>query len=237
MDKKVLTVIPARGGSKGIPRKNIIDFGGKPLIAWTIETAKNAEFVSRVLVSTDDPEIQQVAIDHGADSPFLRPEELSGDNVHSIHAITHTLNWLKENENYQPDAVFMLLPTSPFRISEDLDGSIKLFFESGGNMPVVGVRTLKPRDINLRYLDPSNKLTPLVKLTKGQQHKDAQQLAYVTGEIFLAQPQQLIRDENFHIPGQLGYLITGPEQVEIDFPEDLEKARQYLQKLQNEGHL
>jgi CMP-N-acetylneuraminic acid synthetase len=114
---EVLALIPARGGSKGIPRKNIRDFSGYPLIAWSIAAAKQSELVTRVIVSTDDEEIAAVARAWGAETPFLRPAEFAEDKTTDLPVFVHALAWLAENENYRPDVVVQLRPTSPIRPS------------------------------------------------------------------------------------------------------------------------
>jgi len=111
----VLAVIPARGGSKGIPRKNLALVAGKPLVAHSIAHALAAESVTRVLVSTDDPEIAEVALAAGAEVPFLRPAELAGDKVLDLPVFQHVLNRLRETEGYAPELVVHLRPTAPFR--------------------------------------------------------------------------------------------------------------------------
>ena len=112
---EILAIIPARGGSKGIPRKNIRDFAGYPLIAWSIAAAKQSELVTRVIVSTDDEEIASVARECGAETPFLRPPEFAQDNTTDLPVFEHALQWLEEHENYQPEIVIQLRPTSPVR--------------------------------------------------------------------------------------------------------------------------
>lgn len=124
---KIVAIIPARGGSKSIPSKNIRDFCGKPLIAWSIETAKNCPLISRVVVSTDSPQIAELAKKHGAEVPFLRPAEFSIDTIGIEPVLKHAHEWLKENENYEADVLLLILPTSPARKSEHLTEAIEIF--------------------------------------------------------------------------------------------------------------
>jgi CMP-N,N'-diacetyllegionaminic acid synthase len=123
---EIIGLITARGGSKSIPRKNIKMLAGKPLIAWTIEAAQKSKDLSRIVVSTDDTEIADVARQWGAEVPFIRPEELARDGSSSISAVLHTVHWLDENEGYCPDYIMLLQPTSPFRTTEDIQKSIEL---------------------------------------------------------------------------------------------------------------
>ncbi|MFC2043812.1 acylneuraminate cytidylyltransferase family protein [Chloroflexota bacterium] len=114
-DCHIVAIIGARGGSKGLPKKNIRLLSGKPLIAWTIEAAKNCELVDRVLVSTDDDEIAKVARKYGAEVPFKRPSELAGDDVPSISYLQHAVEWLESQDNYRVDIVLYLQVTDVFR--------------------------------------------------------------------------------------------------------------------------
>src|SRR5215208_3618547 len=126
---EILAIIPARGGSKGIPRKNIRLFAGYPLIAWSIAAAKQSALVTRVIVSTDDEEIAAVAREFGAETPFLRPSEFAQDNTTDLPVFEHALQWLEENEGYQPEIVIQLRPTSPIRPKDCVDSAIKILME------------------------------------------------------------------------------------------------------------
>jgi YrbI family 3-deoxy-D-manno-octulosonate 8-phosphate phosphatase len=122
---EILALIPARGGSKGIPRKNIRDFAGYPLVAWSVAAGLQSELVTRVIVSTDDVEIAAVAREFGAETPFLRPAEFAQDNTTDLPVFEHALSWLKENEDYVSDVVVQLRPTSPIRPRGLVDAAIK----------------------------------------------------------------------------------------------------------------
>ncbi len=121
---EILAVIPARGGSKGLPRKNVRMIAGKPLIVWMIEAAKGSKSVTRVIVSTDDTEIAKVAKESGAEVPFMRPEHISQDRSTDVEFLTHALKTLKEKEGYEPDVVLRLPPTSPLCTTDDIDHGI-----------------------------------------------------------------------------------------------------------------
>jgi len=122
---EVLVLIPARGGSKGLPRKNILNLCSKPLIAYTIAAALDAQLVSRVIVTTDDKEIADVSMKFGAEVPFLRPEEFASDNASTESALKHALFWLAEKEDYHPDIVVYLQPTDIFRKKGMIDAVIR----------------------------------------------------------------------------------------------------------------
>jgi YrbI family 3-deoxy-D-manno-octulosonate 8-phosphate phosphatase len=126
---EILALIPARGGSKGIPRKNIRSFAGYPLIAWSIAAAKQSELVTRVIVSTDDEEIASVARECGAETPFLRPTELAQDQTTDLPVFEQALQWLEENEDYWPEIAIQLRPTSPIRPRGMVDHAIRILLE------------------------------------------------------------------------------------------------------------
>ncbi len=123
---EILAIIPARGGSKGIPRKNIRNFAGYPLVAWSIAAGKQSKRVTRVIVSTDDEEIAAVANQFGAETPFLRPAELAQDKTTDLPVFAHALKWLEEKENYRADVVVQLRPTSPIRPRDCVDRAIEI---------------------------------------------------------------------------------------------------------------
>jgi len=127
LNQDVLALIPARGGSKSVPRKNLLLLHDKPMIAWAIEAAQKSEQINRILVTTDDPEIQQVALEYGAECPFLRPSSISGDLALDIEYHKHALDWLSDNEDYRPSFIANLRPTPPCRSSDLIDEAIKLF--------------------------------------------------------------------------------------------------------------
>lgn len=122
----ILALIPARGGSKGIPRKNIRSFAGYPLIAWSIAAARQSELVTRVVVSTDDDEIASVAHAWGAETPFMRPADLAQDKTTDLPVFEHALKWLEDVEGYRPDVVVQLRPTSPIRPKTMVDDAVRI---------------------------------------------------------------------------------------------------------------
>ena len=126
---EIIAIIPARGGSKGIPRKNIRPIAGFPLVAFSIAAALQAEMVTRVLVSTDDEEIAEISRRYGAETPFLRPAELAADRTMDLPVFQHALTWLAGHEDYHPDAVIHLHPTSPVRPRGCLDQAVRLLLD------------------------------------------------------------------------------------------------------------
>ena len=125
----IIAIIPARGGSKGVPKKNIRNFCGKPLIAWAIETALKSPRIDRVIVTTDDPEIAKVAKKYGAEVPFLRPKNLAQSTTQMEPVLKHTIEWLQKNENYKTDAIVLLMPPNPLRSVKQVGEAIELFLK------------------------------------------------------------------------------------------------------------
>jgi CMP-N,N'-diacetyllegionaminic acid synthase len=129
-NKTILAIIPARGGSKGIPGKNIKPLAGKPLIAWTIEATKGSRYIDRTIISTDDEDIARVSSEYGAEVPFMRPKEISGDLATDIEFILHALDFFEKSEGFLPDIVLRLPPTSPLRTSMHIDMGIETLVDT-----------------------------------------------------------------------------------------------------------
>jgi N-acylneuraminate cytidylyltransferase len=153
---EVLAVIPARGGSKGIPRKNIKDFAGYPLIAYSIAAATQSKLVTRTIVSTDDEEIAAVARQYGAETPFLRPAEFAQDNTTDLPVFQHVLSWLKENEGYVPDVVVQLRPTSPVRPLACVDDAVIMLLSHPDTDSVRGVVEADQCPYKMWLIDSTN---------------------------------------------------------------------------------
>lgn len=152
---RILGLIPARGGSKGIPRKNVRDIAGRPLIAWTIESALRSRYLTSVVVSTDDEEIAAVAKLYGAEIPFMRPSKLAMDDSPTIAVVRHALEVLR---NF--DAVVLLQPTSPLRSAEDIDACVDLARAASANA-VVSVSEAESHPAWTFKLDSQNRLQPI----------------------------------------------------------------------------
>jgi len=162
---EVLAIIPARGGSKGIPRKNIRPFSGYPLIAWSIAAARQAGTVTRTLVSTDDEEIAAIARQFGAETPFLRPADLAGDQTTDLPVFEQALAWLAELEGYRPDVVVQLRPTSPLRPRGCVDGAVRLLLDHPEADCVRGIVPAGQNPHKMWRLDPqSGRMVPLLSV-------------------------------------------------------------------------
>lgn len=161
---KVLALVPARGGSKSIPRKNIRLLAGHPLIAYSIAAGQQAPSVSRVIVSTDDEEIAAVARQYGAETPFLRPAEFAQDNTTDFPVFTHALGWLAEHENYFPDIVIQLRPTSPVRPPDCVEQAVQLLLNDPQADSVRGVVPSGQNPFKMWRINPSGQMIPLLQV-------------------------------------------------------------------------
>ena len=142
--QSILAIIPARRGSKRLPGKNIKILGDKPLIAWTIEAAKNSQYIDHIIVSTDSDKIAKVAKNWGVAVPFERPSYLSTDEASSEDVIVHTLNWIEENEGILFDYFILLQPTSPLRQTKDIDQALELMEKKNASSVVSVVKAVRP---------------------------------------------------------------------------------------------
>jgi CMP-N,N'-diacetyllegionaminic acid synthase len=217
--KKILTVIPARGNSKGISRKNIKLLAGKPLIAWTIETALALQAICRVIVSTDDVEIAQIARQWGADVPFLRPNILSSDSAKSVGVIIHALDWLMKKDNYLPDFVLLLQPTSPLRTAFDIKGAIKL--QKGKNADaVVSVYEVSHPFSWVREIDRDRKFLPKPDVGSVSRRQDARKLYQLNGALYLIKTSVLKKELTFTPEKTYAYIMPNERSLDIDTPWD-----------------
>lgn len=162
---ETLALIPARGGSKGIPRKNIRSFAGYPLIAWSIAAAKQSALVTRVIVSTDDEEIAAVAREWGAETPFFRPSELAQDTTTDLPVFEHALKWLEEVEGYRPQVIVQLRPTSPLRPKGMVDNAVRILLAHADADCVRGVVPAAQNPFKMwRFHGEDQPLKPLLEV-------------------------------------------------------------------------
>ncbi len=163
MSIQVLGVITARGGSKGIPKKNIKELHGKPLLAYTIEAAQKSAGLARTILSTDSEEIAGVGASLGCEVPFLRPASISGDTATSLMAIQHALSWIAEHEGRSYDYVMILQPTSPFRLAADIDATIALAEEKDADSVMSMVELVDFAPKKLKRISPDGRISPLLE--------------------------------------------------------------------------
>jgi N-acylneuraminate cytidylyltransferase len=160
---RILCIIPARSGSKGLPHKNIKDYRGKPLLAWSIEQAQLCRYEMKIVVSTDSKEYADIAMKYGAEAPFLRPPEISGDLSTDYECMKHSVEWLRQNQQYYPDIVLQLRPTSPLRKVEDINNAIELFLVNRENYDSLRSVVEFEKSPYKMYTLTENTLMPLFK--------------------------------------------------------------------------
>lgn len=228
---EIIGIIPARGGSKGIPRKNIKLLNNVPLIVYTIREALKCKMLNDVVVTTDDEEIRQIAIENGGKAPFLRPKELAQDTSLAIPTIKHALLEMEKIENKKYDYVVMLQPTAPLRKSEDIENALKMLIEKGadGIISVVEVGNWHPMKMKkfigdrlVNYEDPPVENPPRQILPK---------VYMVNGAIYATKRDVLVERETFQGSWCLGYIMPPERSVNIDTEADFVLAEYYIKKL------
>ena len=216
----IIGLITARGGSKSIPGKNINPLAGKPLIAWTIEAALQCKELSRVIVSTDDEKIAEVAQQWGAEVPFIRPVELAQDASSHISVVLHAIHWLEEKERFCPDYIMLLQPTSPFRTVEDMGKTIQLAKDHHAVAVMSVCEALKHpyktykiiENGTLEYFIPSN---------IGYKYRQALPKVYEeNGAIYLNKRSSLLQDQTFLPTGTIAYVMPQERSLDVDTPWD-----------------
>jgi len=230
-DKKILALIPARAGSKGLSGKNIKMIAGKPLIAWTIEAAKQCPWLDKIVVSTEDTRIASVAKKAGAKLPFLRPEELAADEVKGIDVVLHAIDWFEANGDIY-DLLLLLQPTSPLRTAGDIENALQLFLDHNAKS-VISVcenehppywSNILPADLSMKnFIDPGAL-------------KNRQQLPLfyrLNGALYLGDINYLKEKRGFWGEQTFAYIMPGERSVDIDSLLDFKLAELLLQDPQN----
>ena len=223
---EVLALIPARGGSKGIPGKNIREFAGYPLIAYSIAAGLQAEQVTRVIVSTDNPEIAHMAKEYGAEVPFLRPDELAQDQTPDLPVFEHALEWLKAYENYEPDLVVQLRPTSPIRPKGLVDEAIELLVEHPEADSVRGVVPAGQNPYKMWQIKQDGQLAPLLNVEGIQEPYNAPRqilpAAYwQTGHIDVIRPEVILKK------GSMSGEVVFPVWIDPAFTVDIDTLQDW----------
>lgn len=231
-NKKILAIIPARGGSKGIPRKNVRELNGKPLIAYTIEEAIKSKYMDRVVVSTEDEEISAVSRKFGAEIPYLRPKELAKDSSPTIDCALHMINWLKENENYIPDYVCLLQCTSPLRTFEDIDGTIEKMI----NTSMDGAVSICEAEVNPYWTNVffGDKLKYFIEEGKQvKRRQDLPKIYRINGAVYLVKTNVLLKYRTFEVEQLTGYIMKNENSVDIDTELDFKIAEVFIKECKN----
>lgn len=235
-DRGVLAIIPARGGSKGIPGKNIKEFSGFPLIAYSIVAGLRSDLVNRVVVSTDDEEIASISRHWGAEVPFLRPEALAQDDTPDTPVAQHCLDWLAEQESYYPEAVVWLRPTSPIRQRDCVDRAIRLLFEHPESDSVRGVVPAGQNPFKMWKIDEnSQRMIPLLGVEGLTEPYNAPRQAlpnvyWQTGHIDALWSKTVLEKGSMTGDVILPLMIDPRYTVDLDLPSDWKNAEWILQR-------
>ena len=228
-DNSCIAIIPARGGSKGIMGKNICLVAGKPLINWTIEQAQRSACFGKIIVTTDDNTIATIAHNAGSEVPFLRPEELAQDDTPDYPVYEHTIKWLSENQNYQPELVVWLRPTSPLRTSEDIISAIRLIKDTNADC-VRSVCLVEHHPYWMKKIK-DKQLLPFLDNLDEQKYYRRQLLPPVYR---LNGAVDVVRNESVRNSGKLfhgnivGYIMPNERSIDIDNEIDLMIAEELL---------
>lgn len=218
-----LAIVTARGGSKGLKGKNIKELCGKPLINYTIDAAMKSKYIKRVVVSTDNEDIAKVAKKAGAEIPCMRPEDLATDNASSIDVVLHMINYLKETENYNPEFIILLQPTSPLRDYKHIDEAIEKLLKTDMDAIVsVCESEVNPYWSNifngekLEYFIEEGK-----KITRRQ---DLPNVYRINGAIYAIKTNVFIEEKTFEPESLTGYIMSSKDSIDIDEALDFKLA-------------
>lgn len=230
VEQQIIAIIPARGGSKRIPKKNIVDLCGKPMISWTIEAALESRYITRVIVSTDDEEIATVSRKAGAEVPFLRDKNADDHSPISLATI-RTINQLTGAGMQKPDVVVQLMANCPLRNSGDIDDAIHHFIEEDANFQISAFKYGWMNPWWAHTLDEKGKAAPVFgeeELMKRSQ--DRPELYCPTGAIWIARTEELINSRSFYGPDYNFFPLHWIHAVDIDEYDDLEMAKFFMNR-------
>lgn len=223
MPPRVLAVITARAGSRGVPRKNICLVGGRPLIEWSIVAARHAESVGRVVVSTDSEEIAAIARRCGAEVPWLRPHEFARDETPGVDAVLHLVETLQRDDGYCPDFVMLLQPTSPLRTSADIDAAVSLATSTGAGA-VVSVSPVAQHPAWMKQVGPSGELLDQPSADVLAPRQQLPPMFILNGAIYLAVTTTLLARRSFYGEGTRAYVMPPERSLDVDTYWDLHLA-------------
>lgn len=222
MNHKILAIIPARGGSKGVPRKNIRELAGKPLIAWTINEAKKSNYITQTILTSEDPEIIEVAKQYGCEVPFVRPFALAQDDTPGIDPVLHAI---EQCPGF--DYVVLLQPTSPLRTVEDIDGCIEKALQYQADF-CVSVTEPEKSPYWMYQINENEVMEPLLKLENiPSRRQDLQKVYALNGAVYVGKVDKLLLEKSFLTTNTLGYVMPSEKSFDIDTFTDF-KICEYL---------
>lgn len=218
-----ISIIPARGGSKGLKKKNIINLKDRPLIAYTIEAALQSKFIDKVIVSTDDEEIAEVAKKYGAEVPFIRPKELATDTASSIDVVKHAISFLEVEMGLEVDCIVLLQPTSPLRTSFDIDKAVEAFFANKGT----SLQSVSPATVHPYWIKTiiNGELRDFIKDTpKYTRRQDLPEAYQLNGAIYICKRDLIFKENSLVGSNNIPYIMPADRSVDIDNKTDLKLA-------------
>ena len=213
MKKEFIAIIPARGGSKGVPRKNIKDLAGKPLIYYTINAAKKSKYIKKIFVSTEDPEIKKIVGKYDVDV-IDRPKKLSGDKTPGVEVIKHAIIFLKNLYHIENTFLVILSATTPFKTSTDIDNAIKKFLNSNSDY-LVSVSEVHPPP-EWMYKIKQGKLVPIIKEGKLTRRQDAIPTYQLNGAIYIAKIPAVLKNNSLLGRNKTAYIMPDKRSIDID---------------------
>lgn len=234
-NKSFLALIPARGGSKGIPYKNIVKVNGKPLIQYTIDEALHSNFLDRIVVSTDDEKIAEISKKCGAEVPFLRPKQLADDNAKTIDVLLHALHELKKNGKVY-DYLVLLQPTQPLRKSWHIDEAINLIVDKQEES-LVSVSPVREHPILMRTINKDGKVQNLLKTQSTIRRQDFPTYYKVNGAIYINKINDNFNKSTSLNDNKLAYKMSKKYDLDIDEPIDLEIFKFFISRKVNNSNL
>lgn len=232
----VLAVIPARGGSKGIPRKNVRLLAGKPLIAYSVEAAQHSAAISRLICSTDDNEIADVARSLGVEVPFMRPNHLASDAAGQLEVVLHAVHTVETLDNIVYDVILLLQPTAPLRTAEDIDTALALFDEETDSV-ISFNRVERDHPYYMYKIEEDNRPVPLIKRAKHLTRRQQFPTIYVrNGAIYATRRNVLLAQNSFYGDCTRAYIMPPARSINIDSELDLKYA-EFLLTNSEDGRL
>lgn len=223
----MIAIIPARGGSKGLPGKNIKPLNGKPLIAYAIDAALKAKHIDRVIISTDDKEIADIAVKYGAELPFMRPDFLASDTAQAVDNYIYTIDRLENEWQCNIDAFVVLQPTSPLRIADDIDGAIELFKKKNADSVISYTPEAHPVTWH-KYLDEEGKFVNI--FPDSIDNRQVNRTSYYPNGAVYVFKTAMIRNRKYYTDKSYAYVMPRTRSVDIDFIEDFEYAEFLLNR-------
>ena len=229
---KILGIITARGRSRRIPKKNVRELLGKPLIYYTIKAALESKFLTRVILSSDHDEIIEIGRKYGVEVPFKRPQELAEDDTPTINVIIHAVNFLEKNEGFSPDIIVILEPTSPLRTAEDIDGALKKHIETGADSVVSVVKTDHWHPIRAKKIENDILYDYCLEEREGVRRQDLPPVYFRNGAFYSVKREVLMDEHKLYGRVTRPYVMPPERSIDINEEIDFKMAEVLLLKVQ-----